>query len=116
MTAIATWVRQTKAPAVVVPEMSYAPAYAREHLLPLLPLIRAALRAGHDVVGVRGPFGSGWPVRDAEVMHERLAALLAEQPVELVLGGVAARLADRAREDARSGADRARDRSCRRSV
>lgn len=37
VTAIATWVRQTKAPAVVVPEMSYAPAYAREHLLPLLP-------------------------------------------------------------------------------
>jgi len=46
------------------------------------------------------------PVRDAEVMHEQLAALLAEQPAELVLGGVAARLADRAREDARAGADR----------
>ena len=46
------------------------------------------------------------PVRDGEVMHERLAALLAEQPVELVLGGVAARLADRAREDAREGRER----------
>ena len=46
------------------------------------------------------------PVRDAEVMHERLAALLAEQPVELVLGGVAARLADRAREDAGEGRER----------
>ncbi|MFD6140586.1 polysaccharide pyruvyl transferase family protein [Promicromonospora sp. NPDC060271] len=37
VTGIATWVRQTGTPAVVVPEMSYAPAYAREHLLPLLP-------------------------------------------------------------------------------
>ena len=46
------------------------------------------------------------PVRDAEVMHERLAALLEEQPPELVLGGVAARLADRAREDAREGRER----------
>lgn len=46
------------------------------------------------------------PVRDAEVMHERLAALLEEQPAELVLGGVAARLADRAREDAREGRER----------
>lgn len=46
------------------------------------------------------------PVRDAEVMHERLAALLEEQPGELVLGGVAARLADRAREDARDGRER----------
>ncbi|WP_168211879.1 polysaccharide pyruvyl transferase family protein [Ruania zhangjianzhongii] len=35
--AIVTWVRQTQSPAAVVPEMSYAPAYAREHLLPLLP-------------------------------------------------------------------------------
>ncbi|WP_369371613.1 polysaccharide pyruvyl transferase family protein [Promicromonospora sp. Populi] len=35
--AIATWVRQAKAPAVVVPEMSYVPDYARDHLLPLLP-------------------------------------------------------------------------------
>lgn len=46
------------------------------------------------------------PVRDAEVLHERLAVLLAEQPVELVLGGVAARLSDRAREDARDGRER----------
>jgi hypothetical protein len=37
VTAITTWIRRTRAPAVVVPEMSYAPAYAREHLLPLLP-------------------------------------------------------------------------------
>ncbi|MFP5355381.1 MAG: fused MFS/spermidine synthase, partial [Gemmatimonadota bacterium] len=36
------------------------------------------------------------PVRDAEVMHERLGMLLGDQPVELVLGGVASRLADRA--------------------
>ena len=35
--AIATWVRRTKSPAVVVPEMSYAPAFAREQLFPLLP-------------------------------------------------------------------------------
>lgn len=49
------------------------------------------------------------PVRDAEVMHERLATLLAEQPVELVLGGVAARLADRARADARAGRERVGD-------
>lgn len=46
------------------------------------------------------------PVRDAEVMHEQLSMLLKEQPAELVLGGVAARLADRAREDARSGRER----------
>lgn len=46
------------------------------------------------------------PVRDAEVMHEGLATLLAGQPAELVLGGVAGRLADRAREDARSGQHR----------
>src|SRR5690606_10281651 len=46
------------------------------------------------------------PVRDAEVRHERLAALLEEQPVDLALGGVAARLADRAREDARDGRER----------
>lgn len=37
VTAIATWVRRTKLPAVIVPEMSYVPAYAREELLPLLP-------------------------------------------------------------------------------
>ena len=46
------------------------------------------------------------PVRDAEVMHERLATLLEEQSAELVLGGVAARLADRARLDARGGRER----------
>lgn len=46
------------------------------------------------------------PVRDAEVMHEGLAALLDGQPAELVLGGVAARLADRARADARAGQER----------
>ncbi len=44
-------------------------------------------------------------VRDTEVIHERLGALLAEQPEELVLGEVAARLAERAREDARAGDD-----------
>ena len=37
VTTIATWIRRTGTPAVVVPEMSYAPAFAREHLLPLLP-------------------------------------------------------------------------------
>lgn len=46
------------------------------------------------------------PVRDTEVMHEQLTALLQEQPAELVLGGVAARLADRAREDAQAGRER----------
>jgi CHAD domain-containing protein len=46
------------------------------------------------------------PVRDAEVMHEGLAALLDDQPAELVLGGVATRLADRARTDARAGRER----------
>jgi CHAD domain-containing protein len=46
------------------------------------------------------------PVRDAEVMHERLATLLEEQPAELVLGRVAARLADRARQDTRDGRER----------
>ena len=55
---------------------------------------------------------AGWaggvlgPVRDAEVMHERLGQVLGDQPVELVLGGVAARLADRAREDANAGRQR----------
>jgi CHAD domain-containing protein len=46
------------------------------------------------------------PVRDAEVMHDWLATLLEAQPPELVLGGVAGRLADRAREDARAGQER----------
>jgi CHAD domain-containing protein len=46
------------------------------------------------------------PVRDAEVMHGHLADLVAEQPAELVLGGVAARLADRARDDARARRER----------
>lgn len=46
------------------------------------------------------------PVRDAEVMHEGLSALLDEQPAELVIGGVAARLADRARKDALAGQER----------
>lgn len=46
------------------------------------------------------------PARDAEVMHERLGVMLADQPVELVLGGVAGRLADRAREDANAGGQR----------
>lgn len=49
------------------------------------------------------------PVRDAEVMHERLGMLLGDQPVELVLGGVASRLADRAREDANAGRQRIAD-------
>lgn len=35
--AIVTWVRRTNSIAVVVPEMSYVPAYSRTHLLPLLP-------------------------------------------------------------------------------
>lgn len=35
--AIVTWVRRTGAIAVVVPEMSYVPAYSRTHLLRLLP-------------------------------------------------------------------------------
>jgi len=36
--AIVTWVRRTNSIAVVVPEMSYVPAYSRSHLLPLLPV------------------------------------------------------------------------------
>ncbi|NLP83024.1 hypothetical protein HF576_04130 [Microbacterium sp. CFH 90308] len=35
--AIVAWVRRTDSMAVVVPEMSYVPAYSRNHLLPLLP-------------------------------------------------------------------------------
>ena len=35
--AIVTWVRRTNSIAVVAPEMSYVPAYARDHVLPLLP-------------------------------------------------------------------------------
>jgi len=35
--AIVTWVRRTDSIAVVVPEMSYVPAYSRAHLVPLLP-------------------------------------------------------------------------------
>lgn len=37
VSAIVTWVRRTRAQAVVVPEMSYVPAYSREQVLPLLP-------------------------------------------------------------------------------
>jgi len=35
--AITTWVRRTGTIAVIVPEMSYAPGYARTSLLPILP-------------------------------------------------------------------------------
>lgn len=35
--ALVTWVRRTGSYAVVVPEMSYVPAYSRAQLLPLLP-------------------------------------------------------------------------------
>lgn len=37
VSAIVTWVRRSETPAVVVPEMSYVPAFAREDLFPLLP-------------------------------------------------------------------------------
>ena len=72
------------------------------------PLMAEERRAEAERLRAEARWAGGvlGPVRDAEVMHERLATLLKAQPVELVLGGVAARLADRAREDARAGRGR----------
>ena len=72
------------------------------------PLMAEQRRAEAERLRAEARWAGGvlGPVRDAEVMHERLATLLEEQPVELVLGGVAARLGDRAREDARAGRGR----------
>jgi CHAD domain-containing protein len=78
----------------------------------LLRTFRSLLDEEHRPEAERLRAESRWaggvlgPVRDSEVMHAQLATLLQEQPVELVLGGVAARLADRAREDARAGRGR----------
>lgn len=58
------------------------------------------------VVAARWAGAELGPVRDREVVHARLAALLASQPPELVLGAVAARLTDAARRDARTGRER----------
>lgn len=72
------------------------------------PLLDGAARADAERLRAECRWAGGalGPVRDAEVLHGRLGALVGEQPVELVLGGVAARLADRAREDARAGRER----------
>lgn len=58
--------------------------------------LRAELDALGDVLG---------PARDAEVLQARLAALVAEQERELVLGPVERRLRDRARVERRAARD-----------
>jgi CHAD domain-containing protein len=53
--------------------------------------------------------GTSGPARDAQVMHERLAHLLAAQPAELVIGPVSQRVDDKLNADFAAGRHEALD-------